>query len=129
VKSYLKCGRALRIETVVNDTGDLGLLRGLAHLEELSVKARGRQPPAWSMLLRVGQSCVLASPAFERVAQPSLVDGRRALALRFSDPRVMALPRRLVRPRAHRHRFHQPEPSRPGEHPARCLVLNEPDEL
>ena len=45
VKSYLKCGRAFRIETVVNDTGDLGLRRGLTHLEELSVKARRRQPP------------------------------------------------------------------------------------
>jgi hypothetical protein len=40
---------------------------------------------------RVGQSCVLASPAFERVARPTLVDGRRAPALRFGDPRVMAL--------------------------------------
>jgi len=40
VKSYLKCGRAFRIETVINDTGDLGLRRGLEHLEELSVKAR-----------------------------------------------------------------------------------------
>jgi hypothetical protein len=40
VKSYLKCGRAFRIETVINDTGDLGLRRSLTHLEELSVKAR-----------------------------------------------------------------------------------------
>src|SRR5262249_37630055 len=41
---------------------------------------------------RVGQDCVLASPAFERVAAPSLTeDGRRAPALRFGDPRVMAL--------------------------------------
>jgi hypothetical protein len=40
---------------------------------------------------RVGQSCVLASPAFARVARPSLVEGRRAPALRFGDPRVMAL--------------------------------------
>jgi hypothetical protein len=90
VKSYLKCGRAFRIETVVNDPGDLGLLRGLAHLEELSVKARDvnrRMVDAF----RVGQGCVLASPAFERVARPSLVDGRRAPALRFGDPRVMAL--------------------------------------
>ncbi|MGH3841726.1 MAG: hypothetical protein ACRDS0_09835 [Pseudonocardiaceae bacterium] len=90
VKSYLKCGRAFRIETVVNDPGDLGLLRGLAHLEELSVKARDvnrRMVDAF----RVGQGCVLASPAFERAAQPSLEDGRRAPALRFGDPRVMAL--------------------------------------
>jgi hypothetical protein len=40
---------------------------------------------------RVGQSCVLANPALERVARPSLVDGRRAPALRFGNPRVMAL--------------------------------------
>ena len=91
MKSYLKCGRAFRIETVINDTGDLGLLRGLAHLEELSVKARDvnrRMVDAF----RVGQGCVLASPAFERVAHPSAdADGRRTPALRFGDPRVMAL--------------------------------------
>src|SRR5215211_7426353 len=39
----------------------------------------------------VGQGCVLASPAFERISRPSLVDGRRAPALRFGDPRVQAL--------------------------------------
>jgi len=41
---------------------------------------------------RVGQSCVPASPAFERVALPTLTaHGSRAPALRFGDPRVMAL--------------------------------------
>ncbi|HXZ73677.1 MAG TPA: hypothetical protein VEH31_22770, partial [Streptosporangiaceae bacterium] len=35
---------------------------------------------------------VLASPAFERIAHPSVTaDGRRTPALRFGDPRVMAL--------------------------------------
>jgi len=90
VKSYLKCGRAFRIETVINDTGDLGVARRLEHLEEISGKARDvnrRMVDAF----RVGQGCVLASPAFERVARPTLQDGRRAPALRFGDPRVMAL--------------------------------------
>ena len=42
--------------------------------------------------IRVGQGCVLASPAIERVAQPTLTeDGKRAPALRFGDPRVIAL--------------------------------------
>src|SRR5260370_40847893 len=42
--------------------------------------------------MRAGQGCVLASPAIERVAQPTLTeDGRRAPALRFGEPRVMAL--------------------------------------
>jgi len=90
VKSYLKCGRAFRIETVVNDTGDLGVARRIEHLPEIWVKARDvnrRMVDAF----RVGQGCVLASPAFERAARPTLEEGRRAPALRFGDPRVMAL--------------------------------------
>ena len=89
-KEYFKEGRALRIETVVNDPTDLGVLRRLVHLPELQAKARDVN----RRLLdheHVGQGCVLASPAFERIARPSLVDGRRAPALRFGDPRVQAL--------------------------------------
>jgi len=90
IKQYLKDGRALRIETVVNDAHDLGCQRRLHHLDELQRKARD----ANRRLLdteRVGQGCVLASPAFERVAHPTLVAGQRAPALRFGDPRVQAL--------------------------------------
>jgi hypothetical protein len=89
-KQYLKLGRALRIETVVNDPADLGVLRRLAHLPELQAKARDVN----RRLLHhehVGQGCVFASPAFERIARPSISDGRRAPALRFGDPRVQAL--------------------------------------
>jgi hypothetical protein len=90
VKTYLKQGRALRIETVINDPADLGVARRLEHLDELS--ARGRDVNRRMVdTYRVGQGCVLASPAFERVARPTLEDGRRAPALRFGDPRVMAL--------------------------------------
>jgi len=43
-------------------------------------------------LKRVGQGTVLASPAFARIAQPTVTDdGSRAPALRFGDPRVQAL--------------------------------------
>lgn len=118
VKSYLKCGRAFRIETVVNDPGDLGLLRGLAHLEELSVKARDvnrRMVDAF----RVGQGAVLASPAFERVARPTLVEGRKRPSPAVRRPSGHGPGRRPLRHRAHHHRVHQPEPSRPGEHPTR----------
>ena len=90
MKSYLKEGRAFRIETVVNDPGDLGLPRRLEHLDELFVRARDVNRRMVDTF-RVGQGCVLASPAFERVARPSVQDGRRAPALRFGDPRVMAL--------------------------------------
>jgi hypothetical protein len=40
VKSYLKCGRAFRIETVLNDTADLGVARRIEHLPEIWCKAR-----------------------------------------------------------------------------------------
>ena len=76
VKEYFKEGRALRIETVINDPADLGVLRRLTHLDELQAKARDVN----RRLLdheHVGQGCVLASPALERIARPSLVDGRR----------------------------------------------------
>jgi len=89
-KQYLKDGRAMRIETVVNDTTDLGVLRRLDHFDELAAKARDVNRRIVDAE-RVGQGAVLASPAFERIAHPSLVDGRRTPALRFGDPRVQAL--------------------------------------
>jgi hypothetical protein len=89
-KQYLKDGRAMRIETVVNDTTDLGVLRRLEHFDELSAKARAINTRILHAE-RVGQGTVLASPAFERIAHPSVEDGRRAPALRFGDPRVQAL--------------------------------------
>jgi hypothetical protein len=91
IKQYLKDGRALRIETVVNDPYDLSCPRRLAHLDELQARARAVNT-ALLDTERVGQGCVLASPAFERIAQPTLTEeGRRAPALRFGDPRVQAL--------------------------------------
>ena len=91
IKQYLKDGRALRIETVINSPDDLGCRRRLAHLDELQSKARAINTTLLDTE-RVGQGCVLASPAFERIARPTLTeDGRRAPALRFGDPRVQAL--------------------------------------
>lgn len=90
VKYYLKDNRALRIETVINNTYDLGVLRRLQHLPELIAKTRDVNRRLLDTV-RVGQGCVLASPAIERIAQPTLDGGRRAPALRFGDPRVMAL--------------------------------------
>jgi hypothetical protein len=91
IKQYLKDGRALRIETVINDPYDLSCQRRLHNLDDLQTKARA----ANRRLLdteRVGQGCVLASPAFERIAHPTVTtEGRRAPALRFGDPRVQAL--------------------------------------
>ncbi len=91
IKQYLKDGRALRIETVINNPDDLGCRRRLQHLDELQSRARAINTTLLDTE-RVGQGCVLASPAFERIARPTLTeDGRRAPALRFGDPRVQAL--------------------------------------
>jgi len=91
VKQYLKEGKAMRIETVVNCPRDLACNARLPNLAELQDKARAinRRIVATE---RAGQCAVLASPAFERIAHPSAdADGRRTPALRFGDPRVMAL--------------------------------------
>jgi len=91
VKQYLKDGRALRIETVVNCPRDLGCNARLPNLTELQGKARACNRRILETE-RAGQGTVLASPAFERIAHPSAdADGRRTPALRFGDPRVMAL--------------------------------------
>jgi len=91
VKQYLKDGRALRIETVINSPRDIGCLARLPHLDDLQAKARAVNRRILDAE-RAGQGCVLASPAFERIAHPSVTaDGRRTPALRFGDPRVMAL--------------------------------------
>lgn len=87
VKTYLKDGRALRIETVINDVYDIGVLRRNEHFGELTAKARDVND-RMLQTMRAGLDCVLASPAIERVAQPALTeDGRRAPALRFGEPR------------------------------------------
>jgi len=91
IKQYLKDGRAMRIETVINHPRDLGCNARLPNLDDLQTKARACNQRILHAQ-RVGQGCVLASPAFERIAHP-IVDaaGCRTPALRFGDPRVMAL--------------------------------------
>ena len=91
IKQYLKDGRAMRIETVINAPRDLGCNARLPNLAELQAKARACNRRILEAE-RAGQGTVLASPAFERIAHPSVdADGRRTPALRFGDPRVMAL--------------------------------------
>jgi 3,4-dihydroxy-2-butanone 4-phosphate synthase len=53
-------GRVLRIETVVNDPTDLGVLRRLGHVLELQAKARDVNRRVLDHEY-VGQGCVLAS--------------------------------------------------------------------
>jgi hypothetical protein len=90
VKQYLKEGRALRVETVINDPRDLGVNRRLEHLPELQDKAR-QVNHRLLMIERAGQGCAIESALFERISQPYAREGQRTGALRFGDPRAMAL--------------------------------------
>jgi hypothetical protein len=90
VKQYLKEGKALRIETVINKPADIGLLARLEHLPELIAKARAVNHRLLT-LERAGQGCAIGSALFERIHQPYHQQGQRTGALRFGDPRAMAL--------------------------------------
>ncbi len=90
VKQYLKEGRALRIETVINKPRDIDVLARLEHLPELVAKA-GEVNHRLLMIERAGQGCAIGSALFERTHQPYNREGQRTGALRFGDPRAMAL--------------------------------------
>ena len=90
VKQYLKEGRALRIETVINKPADIGVPARLEHLPELIGKAR-QVNDRLLMIERAGQGCAIGSALFERIHQPCIREGQRTGALRFGDQRAMAL--------------------------------------
>jgi hypothetical protein len=91
IKQYMKDGRALRIETVVNDACDFGCGRLLGNFSDLQARARDCNRRMLETE-RAGQGCVLANPVFERIAHPTVdAAGRRASAMRFGDLRVQAL--------------------------------------
>ena len=90
IKQYLKDGRALRIETVINNPSDLDVRRRLEHLGELVAKAR-QVNQRLLIMERAGQSCAIGSALFERLHLPYDREGHRTGALRFGDTRAMAL--------------------------------------
>lgn len=90
VKQYFKEGRALRTETTINDTYDIGVPRGLEHLSTLirfGLDLNRRLLAAE----RQSATCLQDIDALDRVLAPTVVDGHRVPALRFGDPRAFAL--------------------------------------
>ncbi|MGH9060868.1 MAG: hypothetical protein ACRDZY_15360, partial [Acidimicrobiales bacterium] len=87
VKQYLKEGRALRIETVINKPADIGVLARIEHLPELVAKARAVNDRLL-IIERAGQGCAIGSALFERIHQPYIWEGQRTGALRFGDARA-----------------------------------------
>lgn len=90
IKQYYKEGRALRTETVINNTRDFDVNRGLCNLGKL----RQIGFAANRRLLRVqnlSHNCMVGEAVFSSVASSVEVDNQRASGLRFGDPRAMAL--------------------------------------
>jgi hypothetical protein len=90
IKQYHKEGRALRTETTINDTRDFGigkLLKNLPALRQIGFQANRRLLD----VQKISHDCWIGEDAFDKVVRPIEVDGQRAAALRFGDPRVQAL--------------------------------------
>jgi len=91
IKQYFKEDRALRTETTINNAGDFRCPRGLDHFDHLrqigdNINRRLLE------VERMSQGCTLSQNAFDRLQQPLvLANGQRVSALRFGDPRVMAV--------------------------------------
>ncbi len=95
IKQYHKEGQALRTETTINDARDFGVgkrLHNLPALQEIGFRANRRLLD----VQRTSCDCRIGEEAFEALCVPVVVEGQRASALRFGDPRVQALMSVLV---------------------------------
>ncbi len=90
VKQYFKLDKALRTETTFNDTYDFEIGRNLGNLPRLRTLGRHINHRLLA-LERVAQHCAIASNTVERIVLPTVDDRQRAPALRWGDPRTMAL--------------------------------------
>lgn len=91
VKQYFKENRALRTETTITNAGDFGVNKALAnlpYLKNIAAKINTRLLDTQ----RITDKCFFSGDSIERLTQPTTTDsGQRAAALKFGDPRVMAL--------------------------------------
>jgi hypothetical protein len=90
LKQYFKDQRALRTETTINNPKDFYVAKAvsnLSHLRDLGDQVNRKLLE----VERVSHQCVLTQDALDRLQQPTVEAGQRTSALRFGDPRVMAL--------------------------------------
>ena len=90
IKQYHKEGRALRTETTINNTRYFSIgkrLKNLPALRQIGFRANRRLLD----VQKISHDCSIGEDAFNHVVRPVEVDGQRASALRFGDPRVQAL--------------------------------------
>jgi len=95
IKQYHKEGRALRTETTINNTYDFQIgrrLENLPALREVGFAANRRLLD----VQRISYDLSIGEKAFQQVHRPIEVNGQRASALRFGDPRTLMLLSALV---------------------------------
>jgi hypothetical protein len=95
VKQYFKEQRALRTEVTINNPRDFWIRKGLGNLSHL--RDLGQQVNRKLLEVeRLSHHCVLTQDALDRLQQPTVEVGQRVSALRFGDPRVMALLQAII---------------------------------
>jgi hypothetical protein len=120
VKQYFKEHRALRTEVTINNPRDFWVRKGLGNLPHL--RELGEQINRKLLEVeRLSHHCVLTQDALDRLQQPTVTDGQRVSALRFGDPRVMALLQAIIGfthlPRGFRNRDLRPQVEALWGHP------------
>ena len=90
IKQYHKEGRALRTETVINDTYDFDVGRRLRNLEDLK-KIGFTANRRLLGVQRLSHDRTIGADVLDELHRPVCIDGQRAPALRFGDRRVQAL--------------------------------------
>ena len=90
IKQYYKEGRALRTETVVNNTYDFDVGRRLHNLEAL-IQIGFAANRRLLRVQRVSHDATVGANVLDELNRPRVVGRQRAPALRFADPRVQAL--------------------------------------
>jgi len=90
VKQYFKEQHALRTETTINNPEDFYVRKGVDNLSFLRDLGEGVNRKLLEAE-RVSHHCVLTQDALDRLQRPTVETGQHVSALRFGDPRVMAL--------------------------------------
>lgn len=92
IKQYLKGSRALRTETTINNARDFDIGTRVRHENFEALRTIGVEANARLIDLEVSSEvCAPDADTLTEVVLPSTTDGLPAPALRFGDPRVVAL--------------------------------------
>jgi hypothetical protein len=90
IKQYHKENRALRTETIINNTYDFGIRKRLHNLPELR-KIGFAANRRLLEVERLSHDCLLSEDTFQTINSPLAAGRQRVSGLRFADPRIHSL--------------------------------------